>query len=296
MEKVKIADLSLWESFYWVCKKGSFTQAAHQLHVSVAFLSKKIAQLEGELEVRLFNRTTRHVAMTLEAKELLPRVEALLEEAGNLERRGPQEKAGLIRLTCVPAFAQRCLAPWIVEFQKQHPGIRFDVHVSDSLVDLIETERDLAIRVQAPTGAQFVFRKLLSNDLVWCASPGYLAQHSPVRKPKDLKAHAIFSLGVYSDLRVGEGVRVGDLMQNPTVRCESGAVLTELALQGAGIALRSKWDVEPFLSSGKLVQVLKKYPMEAFGDVYAVTPHRRLITHRLRLFLDFLVQKAAGLR
>lgn len=295
MERIRIQDLSLWEAFYWVSKSGTFTAAAKQLRVSLPRLSKKVSTLEQELGTRLFNRTTRRVSMTHEAALLLPAVEQLLEHVGSMERaKAAQEERGLIRLTCIPAFAQRCLAPMLVKFQKLHPGVHFDLHVSDTLIDMVESQMDLAIRVQKPKGAQFVFRKLCTNELIWCASPKYLAGHSEPRKPADLKKHNLLTLSVYDDCRVGpRGPRVKELLENKPIHCESGAVLTELALQGGGIALRSRWDAGPFIARGALVPVLEKYPVDAFGEVYAVTPHARFLTRRVRMFLDFLASECS---
>ncbi len=292
MEKIKIDDMILWESFYWVSKKGSFTAAAHQLQMSVAFLSKKIGRLEAFMETRLFNRTTRRVSMTEEARQLLPRVEALLEEMSHIERtREATVEAGLIRLACLPAFAQRRLPTLLVAFQRLHPGVRFEIHPSDSLVDLVDAKVDLAIRVQKPAGAEFVFRKLVKNELVWVASPHYLANHPQIRKPSDLKQHAVLCLSVYRPCRVGEkSLTVRDLAQNEPVRCDSGAVLTELALSGAGVALRSLWDVTALVKEGKLVRLLANFSVDPYGDLYAVTPHSRFVTRRVRLFLDFLAE------
>jgi LysR family transcriptional regulator, transcriptional activator for dmlA len=297
MERIRIQDLSLWEAFYWVSKSGTFTAAAKQLRVSLPRLSKKVTLLEQELGTRLFNRTTRSVSMTHEAALLLPGVEQLLENAGSLERaKGAQEESGTIRLTCIPAFAQRCLAPMLVKFQKLHPGVHFDLHVSDAVVDMVEMQMDLAIRVQKPRGAQFVFRKLCTNDLVWCASPKYLAAHAIPRKPKDLNKHVLLTLSVYNECRVGaRGPRIKDMLKNNPILCESGAVLTELALQGGGIALRSRWDVKRYFENGSLVPVLEKFPVDAFGEVYAVTPHSRFLTRRVRMFLDFLVSECRQL-
>ncbi len=292
MDLIKISDLTLWESFYWVAKKGSFTAAAHQMRLSVPFLSKKIARLEDSLGTRLFNRTTRRVSMTREAQALLPRVEALLEEIGNLERtQSSGAEAGLIRVTCIPAFAQRCLAPLVIKFQMLHPGVHFDLHVSDRLVDLIEMQIDVAIRVQRPKGAQFVFRRLFSNDLIWCASPSYLKSREPIKKIEDLKQHPLLVLPVYENCRVGRaGTQVRELLALQPLRSESGAVLTELVVRGGGVALRSRWDVAPLIEEGKLVRVLEKFAVESFGDLYAVTPHGRFLTRRVRLFLDFLAE------
>ncbi len=295
MEQIKIRDLSLWEAFYWVCKKSSFTSAAEQLRMNVPFLSKKIGKLEESLGVRLFNRTTRRVSMTQEAQNLLPRVETLLEEAGGLERAHPSlDEAGLIRLTCVPSFAYSCLSRMLVKFREKHPAVFFDLHVSEQLIDLVDSQMDVAIRVQTPKGAQFVFRKLLVNELIWCASPKYLKAHPPLKKAEDLKQHDLLVLPVYEDCGMPKG-RVRDYLKNQPLRCGSGAVLTELTLQGGGIALRSRWDVMPLIRAGKLEEVLEKETVEPFGELFAVTPHNRLLTRRVRLFLDFLSQECRSL-
>jgi DNA-binding transcriptional LysR family regulator len=290
MEKIRIDDLSLWESFYWVSRKNSFTAAAKQLRMSVAFLSKKIGRLEELMGARLFNRTTRRVSMTEEARQLFPRVEALLEEMAQIENvRGAAEEAGLIRLTCVPAFAQRRLPALLVAFQKLHPRVYFELNSSDALVDLVDSQMDMAIRVQRPVGAEFVFRKLVENELVWVATPEYLASHPKIRKPSDLKDHALLTLTVYRHCRVGEKLLVvQDLLQNEPLRCESGTILTELALHGSGVALRSLWDVAPLMKEGKLARILREFPVDGYGAIYAVTPHSRFVTRRVRLFLDFL--------
>jgi DNA-binding transcriptional LysR family regulator len=171
--------------------------------------------------------------------------------------------------------------------------VHFDLHVSDALVDLIESRIDIAIRVQKPTGAQFVFRKLVDNELVWVATPKYLASHPKIKKPSDLKQHPLLSLSVYRQCRVSEGALVvQDLARQTTIHCESGAVLTELALNGAGVGLRSIWDVAPFIEKGNLIRVLEKFPVDRFGEVYAVTPHSQFLTRRVRLFLDFLSESA----
>ncbi len=292
MEQIQIPDLSLWEAFYWVAKRGTFTAAAGQLKISVPFLSKKIGALEENLGTRLFNRTTRRVTMTQEALTLLPRVEALLEEARDIEShaRPSEAVAGLIRVSTLPALAARWLPSVLVAFQKQYPEVQFELLVSDQIVDLVESQVDLAIRVQEPVGAQFVFRKLFENELILCAAPSYLKEiKQPLKKIEDLKKHRILMLTVYEKLRfLNTTVTLRDFKAQQTLFCESGSILTELALQGAGVAVRSRWDVSPHLAKGSLVRVLEKNPLEPFGNIYAVTPHRKYLTNRVRLFLDFL--------
>src|SRR4051812_1616165 len=203
MEKLKVTDLALWESFLCVNKTGSFTAAASKLRVGVPVLSKRIASLENSLGVRLFARTTRKVTPTHEAKEMLSRVETLLEEAREIETRAipNAEPKGLIRLSTFPAFAQSFLADALIEFQNTYPEIRFDLQVSDKIIDLVESEIDLAIRVQQPTGAQFVFRKLLENRLVLCATPAYLKSlKREIRKVEDLDGLPLLMPELYQNI------------------------------------------------------------------------------------------------
>lgn len=292
---MRITDLSAWESFYWVAHEKSFTAAAKRLKVGLPLISKRIAALETDLGTRLFQRTTRKVGLTQDGKSLLPKVELFLKDAADLEEgfENTQELIGTIRLTCVTAFAHRVLPPIIAKFCERHPKIRFDLEITDTPMDLIDHQIDLAIRVQEPEGADFVFKLLMPNDLVVCASPQYLKKaKKPVRTPRDLLSHPLLTLKLYEDCKFkGSEIRVRDLLSARKVICESGLFLTELATQGQGIAIRSVWDIGPSLKSGKLVQILGDYPLDAFGNMYAIIPNRRLVSARVRAFMDFL-QKA----
>lgn len=84
-----------------------------------------------------------------------------------------------------------------------------------------------------------------------------------------------------------------ELEQNRVIKSESGLYLTELALKGAGVAVRSLWDVEGLIANGKLIQLLPNHPIESFGNLYAVIPTKRLMTVRVRTFLDFLMARIA---
>jgi DNA-binding transcriptional LysR family regulator len=292
---MKIRDLSVWESFYWVAKEGSFTRAAKRQGLGLPHLSKRIGKLESDLGVRLFQRSTRKVSLTHEGRGLFPVVQSFLEDAQSLEERfeAKEEISGTIRLSCVTAFAHRRIAPLIAKFNEAYPKVRFELEITDSLIDLIDNQIDLAIRVQEPTGSDFVFKKLIPNELVVCASPGYLKRAKKIRTPEDLLSHRILTLQVYEDCRFsGSKLSVGDLMKARSIYCENGLFLTELACQGAGIAIRSVWDVASLLQSGKLVQVLQRHPLEPYGNMYAVIPNRRFLAQRVRAFMTFLETEA----
>lgn len=294
---MKIRDLSAWESFYWVAKEASFTRAARRQNVGLPLISKRIACLEQELGVRLFQRSTRRVGLTQEGKSLLPQVQSLLEDIRDMEERTCEKKdvRGTIRISCLPAFAHRVLPTIIAKYSQLHPQVKFELELADALIDLIDHQIDLAIRVQEPSGADFVFKKLIPNRLVTCASPRYLnSVRKPVRTPKDLLSHRILTLRVYEDCRFERStLTVGDLLGARSVICESGFLLTELARQGQGIAIRSIWDVAPLLKAGELIQVLNTHPLESFGEVYAVIPSRRLLATRVKSFIHFLEAEMA---
>lgn len=299
MERLKLTDLSLWEAFYALAKRSSFTAAARDLQLKVPHLSKKITKLEEELSLRLFNRTTRQVSLTSEGQNLVPQIEALLSSAVDIQStlQRSTSASGLIRVSCLPAYAERCLAPALVRFQKAHPRISFEIYPSDQLVDIVNSQIDVAIRVQNPTGAQFVFRKILENEIVLCASPSYLKKFKPIRRVEDLKAHPLLMLSQHESCTFEKNkVKLKDLRRDRNLLCESGSVLTELAVNGAGVVARSLWDVAPLIQEAKLVRVLPKEKLSSFGYLYAVTPHRKLLSARLRLFIDFLVAEATNLR
>jgi DNA-binding transcriptional LysR family regulator len=290
-EWMKIRDLSVWESFYWVAKEGSFTRASKRQRLGLPHLSKRIAKLEDDLGVRLFQRSTRKVSLTHEGRGLFPVVQSFLEDAQSLEERfeTKEEISGTIRMSCVTAFAHRKIAPLITKFNELHPKVRFELEITDSLIDLIDNQIDLAIRVQEPAGSEFVFKKLIPNELVVCASPEYLKKAKKIRTPEDLLSHRILTLQVYEDCRFGRStLSVGDLMKARAIHCENGLFLTELARQGGGVAIRSIWDVESLLRSKQLIQVLERFPLESYGNIYAVIPNRRLLAQRVRAFITFL--------
>jgi DNA-binding transcriptional LysR family regulator len=292
---MKIRDLSVWESFYWVAKEGSFTRAAKRQGLGLPHLSKRIAKLEDDLGVRLFQRSTRKVSLTHEGRGLFPVVQSFLEDAKSLEERfdSKEEISGTIRMSCVTAFAHRRIAPLIAKFNETYPKVRFELEITDTLIDLIDNQIDLAIRVQEPAGSEFVFKKLIPNELIVCASPGYLKKAKKIRTPEDLMSHRILTLQVYENCRFkGSKLSISDLLKARAIHCENGLFLTELACQGAGIAVRSVWDVDSLLRSRKLIQVLEQFPLEPYGNMYAVIPNRRLLAQRVRTFMMFLEAEA----
>jgi LysR family transcriptional activator of dmlA len=293
METIKIDDLSLLRSFRAVGHYKSFAKAAQQLGVEAPSISKKISKLELSLGVRLFQRNTRHVTFTEEGETLFLKVQNILEDIFEIENQfAPNsELSGTIRIACLPALANRFLAPLLKDFMQLHPMIKFEMDLSDRMSKVIEERIDVALRVQRPTGADMVFRKLFENQLVFCAAPEYLQLNPAPTNPEQLLQHKVFFLPVYKNILFKKiQAKLTSFIKDPALVTDNGLFLTEMALGGAGIAVRSRWDVRKYLDTGRLVEVLKKYPLENFGEVYLVTGARKALSARVKTFTEYLIK------
>ncbi len=296
---MRISDLQLWEAFVLVAQARSFAKAGRSLGIGAPNITKRISSLETQLGLRLFNRTTRSVTLTSEGEGLLLHARSLLESANELERRASDAGglSGTIRLTCLPVVAFRWLAKEIEVFRNKFPDVEFELDLSERIVDLIGEQMDLAVRVHPPKGADFVYREIADNELVICASPAYLKKHSPIKTPQDLHQHSLLTLDLYKRCRfIKSGESLASFESSRKVKCEVGLFLTEMALLGEGVAIRSRWDVSPFLDAGTLVQCLPNDRLEPFGKAYLVIPQKRYLSARVRAFVDQLVANSGGLR
>jgi len=296
-EIMKIDEIGSWETFLQVARHGNFSKAAHQMHLSVPQLSKRIARLESQLGVRLFQRTTRVISLTDEGKALLPKVTSILEDLSSIESsfENEQKVSGTVRITCVPFVAHRLLIPALARFTEVHPDVYFELDLSETVMNLVESNFDIAIRIQEPRDSSLIYRKLAPNDLVFCTSPRYLKKNPrKLTEPLDLNNHSLLSLSIHNRCRFKSGAyKLEDFSRSKKLVSENGWFLTELALQGFGVLVRSIWDVREHLKAGSLVQVLKRHPLETFGNIYAVIPSRRYLAPRVRVFLDFIVEDAS---
>ncbi len=290
---MKIDDISSWDTYVAVAKTGSFTGGAAALKGTVSQVSKKISRMESQLGIRLFTRSTRSVALTAEGQALLPRVTAALEELRGIEAsfENQEQVTGKVRVTCVPFIAHKLLLPSLDQFMKAYPGIRLELDLSETVADLVKSDYDVAIRIDEPEDSRLVYKKLVPNDLILCASPRYLKTRGTPKTARELKGHDLLMLSIHRGCRLTRsGLRLGAFEGAKKITCEDGAFLAEMARSGHGILVRSIWDVREDLKTGKLVQVLKNDPLETFGHLYAVIPSRRYLAPRVRVFLDFVVR------
>ena len=283
--------------FSQVVESGSFSGAAQKLALSTTATSRQVADLEAHLQTRLLNRTTRRVSLTESGRAFYERavqVLADLEEAEQEAGRAAVVPRGTIKLTASINFGVRHVAPAIAAFLGAHPGVRFDVSLSDRIVDLVEEGFDLGVRIGAPGSDNIVARRLGETRLVPCASPAYLAAHGAPRVPEDLAGHNCFTyeyvtprnIWRFRDAAGAErSVRVsGSLHSN------NGELLAEAAAQGVGIVFEPAFIIGPDVRAGRLVPLLQDYVAPPM-PIYAVYPSRKHLSAKVRLFVEFLVAR-----
>ena len=285
--------------FSQVVELGSFSKAADHLGLSATAASRHVAELETHLQTRLLNRTTRRISLTESGRAFHERCVQLLadlEEAEQEASRAAVVPRGTIKLTSAVNFGVRHLAPAIAEFLAAHREVRFDVSLSDRIVDLVEEGFDLGIRIGAAGAEHIVARKFGETRLVPCAAPAYLAAHGAPQSPDDLERHNCFTYEYVTPKNVwrfrdpagGErSVRVrGSLHSN------NGDLLAEVAARGAGIVFEPAFIVGPDVRAGRLVPLLQDY-VPAPVPIYAVYPSRKHLSAKVRLFVDFLIARFA---
>lgn len=287
-------------AFVRVVETGSFARAAERLDRSVSAVSRAVAELETHLGARLLNRTTRRLSLTETGQAFHERAVQLLadlEEAEAAVGASTLEPRGTLKLTCATTFGIRHLAPAIAAYAQRHPRVRFDVELSDRVVDLVEEGFDLAIRIGTVRSQALIARRIGTTALVCCAAPAYLERHGAPEAPQDLARHACLTYAYSQERNVWRFTDRDGVVQAVTVsgpaHSNNGALLTALAVAGMGVHLEPDFVVAPHVRAGRLVRILRGYAPEA-GSINAVYPSRRHLSAKVRSFIDFVAERFAA--
>ncbi|WP_395847027.1 LysR family transcriptional regulator [Cystobacter fuscus] len=279
--------------FTRVVSAGSLSAAARELGMSLAVVSKRLARLEERLGVRLVNRTTRSLNLTEEGAEFHERCVRVLGEIGEAEEKVRSLRhgaSGLLKVTATAAFARRHLGRLIPRFLERYPDIRVQLDVSDSVVGLVESGYDVAIRFGALPDSGLIARRLAPNHRVVCGAPAYFASKGRPQRPADLKNHDCIAFGnpPNQDWQFeGPGGETTTARVAGPLVTNNGEVAHEWALEGAGLVLKSIWDVGADLEAGRLEVALPGYRVPA-APLHAIYPHTRGVAAKVKVFIDFL--------
>jgi len=286
--------------FSQVVESGSFSRAADRLDLSTTAVSRQVADLEAHLQTRLLNRTTRRLSLTESGQAFYGRCVQLLHDLDEAEReasRAAVSPRGTIRLTTAVNFGVRHLAPAIAEFLARYPDLKFDVQLSDRVVNLVEEGFDLAIRIGSTGSENLVARRLGETPLIACASPAYLRRHGVPEVPQDLARHNCFT---YEYVSQGNEWRFLDAQGREhavrisgNLHSNNGDLLAAAAARDAGVVFEPGFIVMDEIRAGRLVPLLQDFRAPR-SPIFAVYPSRKHLSAKVRLFADFLVERFAG--
>jgi DNA-binding transcriptional LysR family regulator len=278
-----------------VQRAGSFSAAARHLGVSPAAVAKLVAQLEARLGLRLFERTTHHLTVTEEGRDLLGRVDAPLREVDDALASGrlAKEARGAVKVSVPATFARMAIIPHLAAFQKRFPDIQLDLRLENRRVDLVAEGYDCAIGASLSPDSTLVARPLATLWPVLCASPAYLASHGEPRTMSDLKQHRciVMRSDTTGRLRRWEfGGRGGprDFEPTPALQLSDPESIAAAAVAGCGIALVGVHHVAQAIVDGRLVRVMKDLRGARF-QIVIYFAQRRLLPQRTRAFVDHVL-------
>jgi len=283
-------------TFASVVAEGSFSRAALSLGLSKATISKRISRLEDRLGVRLLNRTTRRLSLTEIGSafhEHCARLVAEAEEAEQTVTALTANPRGTLRVNVPMSFGRLHIARAIPQFLAQFPDLKVDITLDDAFVDLVHGGYDLAIRIADLPDSSLVARRLAPSRRVVCGSPGYFRRRGVPETPDDLRNHECLSyryLATTGSWPFKRGQRTWSIPVNGSLSANNGDVLLAAAVAGTGLVLVPTFMVEQQLRSGALRPVLASYAESDFG-IYAVYPHRRHVSAKVRAFVDYFAER-----
>jgi len=283
--------------FAEVVESGSFSAAGRRLGMAASSVARGIGALENELGVRLLNRTTRKLGLTEAGRLYHERTKRILVEVEEARLSVTQLEAaprGTLRLSVPVVFGRLHIAPALADFLALYPALRVDLAMTDAFVDLVEEGVDLAIRIGELQDSSLVARRLAPNRRVICASRGYLDRHGVPAAPEDLSLHNCL---IYkrqenrSAWRLRNPERIHEIEVGGSLLANNADALHVAALGGVGLAILPIWLVGPDIQRGALDIVLSGYqvsPTALDTHIYAVFPHSRHLSAKVRALIDFL--------
>ncbi|MGJ4927205.1 LysR family transcriptional regulator [Bradyrhizobium sp. HKCCYLS2038] len=289
------------EVFCAVADSGSFSAAGRGLGLTPSAVSRTLDRIEIRLGARLLLRSTRALTLTAEGQSYLAAARRILADLDEAEQAIADQGAprGRIRVSAALSHGRLCIVPLLGEFARRYPNILVDINLGDQLVDVAAGQADVAIRGGPLADSALTARRLGDNGRSIVASPDYLARWGMPETPEDLHNHNCLNFSFRRAEPVWPFRRDGvdyALKLRGAIEANSGDTLTELALDGVGVARVGDFSLGNAIADGRLVRLLEAYnpgDREVFHAVFvggANTPAR------VRVFVDYLVERMSEWR
>ena len=299
----KLPDFEGIAMFAKVAEERSFAAAARAMGVSVATVSRAVTRLEERLGGRLFNRTSRRLALTDYGRTLAERASRIYAEAEETEdfaRKASSRPRGLVKLAAPLSFGARWVAPVLPEFLRQYPDIAVDLHLTDAQTDLIGDGFDAALRISLMEDSSLVARRIVAVRQFVVASPAYIARHGRPRRPQDLGAHQCLSyanrakhdIWRFTHTKTGEECSI---TPKGRLRGTSVDALLPTVLEGLAITELPEFIATQYFAEKQLEPILTDWSLPG-GGLYFVTPTARARPAKVSALADFLIAELTDAR
>jgi DNA-binding transcriptional LysR family regulator len=280
--------------FVRAAETSNFTQAADSLGVPKASVSNAVRQMEAQLGVRLFTRTTRRVTLTQEGRMCLERCKDILADVDDLDSlfSGATAVSGLLRVDMPHALACALVIPHLPEFLEQHPGLELDLSTTDRHVDLLREGFDCVLRVGSVQESSLIARPLGELPQVNCASPRYLARFGEPRTLEDLQKHRLVMYAAKPGMRdpgwqYYDGERYAHVPMRGVLTVNGVDAYYAACLAGLGMIQAPAYGLQNYLDSGEVKEVMPDYQAAPL-PVTLLYADRRYAPMRLRVFMQWL--------
>lgn len=290
-------DLNDWLTFTRIVDHGGLSEASRRLGLPKSTLSRRLAKLEDDFGARLVNRRGRNFELTDAGRLFYEEARHLAEQAESARERlteGTGREGGTIRMTAPQTPGGRFLGEWLAQFLRQHGDIRIELDLNDRVASLFEQGYDLALRVGPLTDSSLFARPLGTSERLLVAAPDCTARHGRPESPAHLAELPCIGFGEqrsgHYTWMLKHGKRSQPVRFNPVLRCNDMATALRVCLSGAGVALIPAFVCRSALESGALERILPEWsgPPAKF---YLVYPERKLLPKRVRLLIEFLVNR-----
>ncbi len=287
-------DLNALMLFATVVEAGSFTQAAYSLGMPKSTISRKISQMEKELDVRLLQRNTRGLSLTQEGKKVYEHSANILREAKAVQATVESTRDGIsgkLRITAPISINQNVISSLCSSFLQQHPQIELDIQFTNGDVDLITHGYDIAIMFGPLANSDLIAKPLFQREMLLVASCHYLQQYGTPTDLKSLSKHAGILLGNHRSSPIWPmGIENKSLISfHAKARANSAVVMRQMVKDGLGIAMMTSTDCKHELDSGEFIRILSHIPIEPLR-AYALYSSRQQLAPKISCFIDYFAK------
>jgi len=287
--RINLNDLAI---FALVVKNKSFTKASREANVSKAWVSKKISLMEKNLGVKLLNRTTRSLSLTLGGEMLFRHCQAMLQQVNlaESELRGYlKDPAGKLLITCPEISGMQLLPSIVDEFQRLYPKVNVHLIISDKLIDLTQYGIDFAFRTGKLSDSRLISRYIGKVPRCLVASPNYLSNHPLINSPQDLKGHQLLKHSSLASWPLTNREEIFHCtVKNPVIESNSLIFLHNMACLDHGITFLPYYLCAESIEKKRLVKVLPQW-LNCDNEYYLIFHKEKSLLYSHQLFKEFIL-------